>query len=648
MKKVLKYFLICFITAFCLFGFWIVFEVTQLPQLPDELDRLELSSPTIIYAADGRPFFQVRDRTRVTLDQMSPYFIRAVLAIEDKRFFEHEGLDKFGLIRAILFRGKHGGGSTITQQLAKNLFLSFEKTYRRKLRDILLALQFERRYAKNEILQAYCNQINFGSGAFGVENAAMTYFGKHASELDLTESVLLAAIPQLPSYYNPYIDETRVKNRYFMVLERMKELGWITDSEYEDAASFSFTLKNLLSRKNIAPHFIELIKQHVINTYGEDVLNYGGLQIYTTIDLDKQEKAVQSVQEGLTLLDARLGREDYRLSTIEEKPEYPQGALVVLDNSSGAVRAMVGGRDSAGDYFNRAWAARRSPGSAFKPIVYLTSFLELGVDGATVMTDSKVSFDIPGGEYTPRNFEREFYGPIALKYAFKRSVNTIAAQLIHDAKPEKVVEMAARLGVQTQLEPVLSLALGSNGVSVLELASVYSTIASQGMYSEPYYISRIETSDGTVLENNDISQPERVIDQEKMYLVIDLLKGVLDPGGTGGAVRARGFRLPAGGKTGTTNDTRDAWFAGITPEYSVVSWVGYDDFRPIVDKNRIGITGSAGALPIWTLFMKKIENSLSGRDFPVPPGITFKYINLHDGTEVPASDPNGIRVAVLQ
>ncbi|MFC1729878.1 transglycosylase domain-containing protein [candidate division KSB1 bacterium] len=635
-----------------MFVAWVAYEITQLPMLPEGLDRLDLSPPTVIYAADGRPLHQVRTRTIVLLDRISPYFRKAILMVEDRRFYEHEGIDKIGLLRAVwqnmVTGGNAGGGSTITQQLAKNLFLSFERSYRRKIRDILLALQFERRYPKDTILEAYCNQINFGSGAYGIENASLTYFGKHASELNLTESVLLAAIPQSPNYYNLYIDAERVKDRYIYILNRLNDYGWISRPEFEEAREYSFTLKNFLSRSSIAPHFIDMVTQHVINKYDEELLLYGGLRIYTTLDIEMQEKAVEAVQEGMIQLDSRQGKDDYRLVKREERSLYPEAALVAIDQTTGAVRALIGGRNSSGDYFNRAVSARRSPGSSFKPLLYLTSFVELEMDASAVMVDSPVVIDVPGGEWIPDNFERDFYGPVALKYGFMRSINTVAAQLIERVGPDKVVEMASKLGITTQLEEVPSLALGSNGVSLLELTSAYGTIAAGGVYTVPYFIGRIEDASGEVLEENAILLNSRVIDEDHAYLVIDLLKGGLEPRGTGVDVRRRGFTLPAGGKTGTTNDHRDALFAGITPDLTTTVWVGYDNYDSIFDQNGIGITGSTGALPVWTAFMKKIEDNLTGRDFPIPAGIAFKYIDIATGQEVSEYDPNSVRVAVLR
>jgi len=639
--------------AFCLLlVIWVGFEIVHLPQLPDSLSEIDLSPTTVIYAVDGRPIDQVKTRTVIPLSQISPYFIKAILAAEDHRFYDHDGLDKIGLMRAvwsnIVTFGRGGGGSTITQQLAKNLFLSFERSYRRKIRDMLLAVQFEQRYTKDEILQAYCNQVNFGSGAYGIENAALTYFGKHAAELDITESAILASIPQSPNFYNLYIDETRVKNRYMHIINRMHDLGWISEFEFANARTFAFTLKNLLSRAAVAPHFIEMVKQYVIDAYDEETYTYGGLRIYTTLDLDMQEKAKEAAEEGLYQLDARLGKGDYRLARRDEKEQYPQAALVAIDPSSGAVRALVGGRDSQGDYYNRAFSARRSPGSAFKPVVYMTAINELGVDGTAVMVDSQVTYRVPGGTWTPENFEKSFYDSVTLKYAFMRSINTISAQLIDKVSPEKVVDMASRLGITTPLEAVPSLSLGSNGVSLVELASVYAAFAAGGVRNSPFFIKRIESSSGAVLEEKTVAIGSRVIDSEKAYLVLDLLKGVMENGGTGSGARSMGFRLPAGGKTGTTNDTRDAWFAGITPDLAAVAWVGYDDFEPMRDPNGTGITGAAGALPIWTYFMKRIEDRLTGRDFTVPAGIVFKYVDRRTGVETNEYDPDALRVAVYQ
>ena len=631
---------------------YIAFEITQLPQLPDELSRLDLSDPTVIYARDGRPLYQMRTRQIVSLDRISPNFTKAILAVEDHKFYSHKGIDKFGLMKAVLMnvvlRQRSPGRSTITQQLAKNLFLTFDRSYRRKTKDILLALQFERRYSKESILAAYCNQINFGNGAFGVENAALSYFGKHASELNLTEGVALAALPQSPSNFNLYIDPERAKPRYMYILNRLKKLGWIADEEFAAASEYSFTLKNLINQRNSAPHFIEMIKNEMIGKYGEEMLYYGGLKIYTTIDIEMQEHAMRSVQESMLQLDERLGKPDYRSSKREDKASYPEGSLIALDPADGAVRALVGGRDPQNDFYNRPFAARRSPGSSFKPVLYLTAIEELGVDGGTVMVDSQVTYPDNNGTWTPRNFDPEFLGPIVLKQALRKSVNTVAAQLIDRVTPEKVVEKARSLGVRSELLPVYSLALGSNGVAGIEHAGIYATLATGGEYHEPYYISRIEYANGKVLEERPPQLGERVADPEKVYLLLDMMKGVMEPGGTGFRVRSYGFSLPACGKTGTTNDFRDSWFAGMTPDIAAVAWVGYDDFSPMYDRRRVGITGSSGALPIWATFMKRIETELSGSDFPIPPGVEFTYVDINTGIETTEGAENAIRIAVLR
>ncbi|MFC1555643.1 transglycosylase domain-containing protein [candidate division KSB1 bacterium] len=653
MIKYIKYCVITICLLLVLFIVYLGYETMNLPMLPDDLNDLDLSEPSVIYAQDGRPLYQMRTRQVVPIDRISPNFKNAILAVEDHRFYDHKGIEKLGVVKAFvlntLLRQRSPGRSTITQQLAKNLFLTFDRSVRRKIKDILLAMQFERRYSKEDILQAYCNQINFGNGAFGVENAALSYFGKHASELNLTESTLLAAIPQSPTYYNLYIDTERVKSRYMFILRKMRDLEWISKSDYDEAVEYNFALKNFISRSSIAPHFIEMIKLHISRNYDEDLLNYGGLKIYTTIDLEMQEKAVEAVQEKLRELDTRLGKEDYRLSKRDEKSSYPEGSLIALEPSSGAIRALVGGRDSQGDYYNRPFDAKRSPGSSFKPSLYLTSIIDLGINGATVMVDSQVTYPDNDGTWTPRNFDPEFFGPIVLKQALRKSINTVAAQLIHQVTPDRVVEMAGKLGIKTDLLPVYSLALGSNGVPAVEHAAMYGTLANMGETCTPYFIERIEYANGKVLEQKEITIRERIVEQEKVYLLLDMMKGVLEPGGTGSSVRSRySFMLPACGKTGTTNDHRDAWFAGMTPDLAAVAWVGYDDFSPIRDQRRIGITGSTGGLPIWASFMKKIEHRLSESDFPIPPGIDFVHVDINTGEEVSDFAPNSIRVAVLR
>ncbi|MFC1492653.1 transglycosylase domain-containing protein [candidate division KSB1 bacterium] len=644
----IRRFIIGSVTALFIFTVWTAYLITQLPGLPENLSDFDLSINTVIYSNDGRVIDEIGERTYIPLQQISPDFVDAILAIEDKRFYEHSGIDKISLMKSIIDNVLHfsyvRGFSTITQQLAKNMFLTFRKTLLRKYQEILLAVQFERRYTKNEILEAYCNQINYGGGALGVENASLLYFGKHASELDLAEATLLAAVPHSP--VSLYENMDRPLRRQKLILNAMLAQGMITDEEYDEAQEYQFRFRNLLNRNNVASHFINLVKREVSEELGSDLVNYGGLKIYTTIDLYMQEKAVEAVEEGMMQLDTRLGKGDYRLADNEARKDFPQTALVSVDPRTGEVKAMVGGRDTRGDFWNRAVRSKRSPGSSFKPVLYFTAFSEGKYSGSTVMVDSQVTYPTPAGDWTPDNFDVEFQGPLVLKYGFIRSINTIAAQLIHDLTPEKVVENAGILGLDADLMPVLALSLGSEGTSVLDMAAPYSTIINGGIRNKPYFIKRIEDSNGNILMDEYLHQPEIVVDPTTAYQVVDLLQGTLEERGTGAAVRRLGFRLPAGAKTGTTNDFRDAWFAGGTPDNVTVVWVGYDNFVPMIDSNRRGISGGAGALPIWTYYLKKIEDRLSGMEFEVPNTIEFRYYNIHSGEFTDENDPEGIRVAV--
>ncbi|MCP4725257.1 MAG: penicillin-binding protein [bacterium] len=636
------------VIALFLFTAWTVYLITQLPGLPENLSDFDLSLNTVIYSNDGRVIEEIGERTYIPLQQISPYFVDAVLAIEDKRFYEHSGIDKISLIKSIidnvLHMGYVRGFSTITQQLAKNMFLTFRKTLLRKYQEILLAVQFEIRYSKNDILEAYCNQINYGGGALGVENASLMYFGKHASELDIAEATLLAAVPHSPTSLYENLD--RPQRRQKLILNAMLAQDMITKEEYDSVQEYQYRFRNLLDRNNVASHFINLVKRKVSEEFGSDLVNYGGLRIYTTIDLDMQEKAVEAVEEGMMQLDTRLGKGDYRLADNEARKDFPQTALVSVDPRTGEVKAMIGGRDTRGDFWNRAVRSRRSPGSSFKPILYFTAFNDGAYSGNTVMVDSQVTYSTPAGDWTPDNFDDEFQGPVIMKYGFIRSINTIAAQLIHDLTPEKVVENAGTLGLETDLMPVLALSLGSEGASVQDMTAPHSTIINGGIRNKPYFIKRIEDADGNILLDDYLHQPERIVDPTTAYQVVDLLQGTLGERGTGAAVKRLGFRLPAGAKTGTTNDFRDAWFAGGTPDNVTVVWVGYDSFVPMIDSNRRGITGGSGALPIWTYYMKKIEERLSGMEFEVPNTIEFRYYNIHSGELTDDSDPDGIRVAV--
>jgi 1A family penicillin-binding protein len=608
--------------------------VSDLPQVPDPLSRIIETPPTEIFAATGERIMLIGGREAVPLNRISPFFIKAVIATEDHRFWEHHGVDKIRTLKALWVTffepDRIQGASTITQQLAKNLFFSFQRSFLRKFRELLVALQIEARYNKEEILEAYLNQIPFGVGAHGIEQAARFFMGKPASELNLAEAALLAGLPQSPTRYNPYRHFERAKNRQKIVLSRMAAVGFITPQEAQQAFQDELRLQPRSAETRTGSYFLDVVLNTLEERYGPEVVHHGGLKVMTTLDPRLQTLAVESLQNGLTKLDQILGTSSQLEAGAEGSQAHPQGALVAIQANSGAVKALVGGRDYSETEYNRAIQNNRLPGSGFKPFVYYTAFEKLGLTPATVISDKKVTIAVKGAaDWTPRNFSRTYKGPMILKHAFTESVNSVAAQLVERTGPEAVLETARRCGIQSPLSPVYSVALGTSGVSPLEMASAFASFATGGIRHEPFFIYRVEDPLGRVLEEHIVGG-RRVLDATVAFQVVDMMRGVVD-GGTGAVVRRLGFSLPAAGKTGTTDDYRDAWFTGFTPNLSTAVWVGFDRGTGLRDKHGNGITGGRGAAPIWADFMIKATDGEPPREFSVPSDIRFEKVNPVSG-----------------
>ncbi len=621
--------------------------VIRLPRIPDDLNRIALSTPTKIYDDQGRLIQMLSNRQVVPLEDISEAFLRAVLALEDDDFYSHHGISKRGLLRAIFTNIRHGrvvqGGSTITQQLAKNLFFTFRRSYLRKIQEVFVTLQIEQQFTKDEILEAYVNQIDFGSGIYGIELAAQTYFSKHADELTLAEASMLAGIPRWPARYNPYKNPEIANERQAFVLKRMHEENYITDKEREQAKTKPLDFKRIYDLYGHADYFVNQVIKEASNEYGRNAVMYGGLLIQTTLNSSYQYTASQAVKEGLVELDDMLGLAPYDSASWEEKLNYPQAALVAIDPQTGAIKAMIGGRDPQRAPYNRAVAQERSPGSSFKMFTYLAALDKNLVNPTTVMVDEPVSFQIYDQVWEPQNYEKDFIGPLTLKMALAKSVNVIAAKLIDRVGPETVVDYAKKMGITSELKPHYSLALGATGVSPKEMASAYGTLANQGVHRKPFMIRQIDLSENKMLQKHEMKS-RRVVDPQTCYVMVDMLRSVIEMG-TGQAVRSRGFYRPCAGKTGTTNDYRDAWFIGFTPNLVCAVWVGFDDNRQMRTKYGRGVTGAHGALPIWTIFMKQALKNKPYADFPIPPGIQFIKVNPTTGEEVSTYN-EGLPVAV--
>ena len=610
------------------------YSILTFPRIPDDLNEIALNNPTYILG-DGNEIVKVlADREVIPLEQMPPAVLHSFVALEDSRFYAHHGINKRALLRAIfeniIHMGVRQGGSTITQQLAKNLFFSFERDWARKFKEAFVAFQIERQFSKDKILEAYINQINFGSGVYGIELASQTYFAKHASELTLAESAMLSGIPRWPARYNPSLNPEVAKDRQAFVLKRLAEEGFITEAQRKAAFTEEIKVNRINRMQGSADYFIEEIKSAIAKELGPDAVNYGGLRLYTTLNAHYQYEATRAVADGLMKLDEMLGLPPYNKASWEQKTNYPQAALVAINPRTGEIKAMVGGRDFRRAPFNRAMANNRHAGSAFKPFIYLTALEKKSITPATVLVDEPVEFQAGTQTWAPDNIDFDYQGPVTAKYALLRSINIISAKLINEVSPDAVVVTAHKMGITSNLEPNLSLALGATGVSPLEMTSAFATIANGGVRCQPYLMREIRNADGEAIDET-IPKSQRATDAQTCYLLLDMLRGVVGKGGTGAAVRSYGFVRPGAGKTGTSNDYRDAWFVGFSPELAAAVWVGYDDNRSMRDANQRGVTGARAALPIWAAFMRDALANLSPVDFPVPENIIFATIDPRTG-----------------
>lgn len=578
------------------------------PQLPVASQVFDVNGQVIAH------LYQ-ENRVEVPLKDISPYMRQAIVAIEDERFYQHVGIDPIGIARAIWVDLRAGrvveGGSTITQQTVKNLYLTQERTLIRKFKELVLTIQLERRYTKDEILEMYLNTIYFGQGAYGIEVASQTYFGKPAKNLTLAESAMLAGIPRSPANYSPFRNLERAKERQGVVLDRLVKLGWISNEAAEKAREEPIRLAQPKERITRAPYLMDEIREYVISHYenGATLLYGEGLSIYTTIDLKMQEAAERAFSEVVA----------------GTKPDV-EGALVAIDPTNGYIKAMIGGRNFAQSKFNRAMQAKRQPGSAFKPFLY-TAAIDRGYTAARTYMCEPTKFPQPDGTvYKPTDYGDKpyHYRPFTLKEALMISDNVVSVQLNQEIGPSVLVDYAHRMGIESYLRPYLSLALGTSEVTVLEMAKAYGPLASGGLLTRPFYLLKIVDRYGRVLEEHR-PQVSQVLDPVTAYIVTDMLKGVLQSGGTGSHLAGIVGR-PAAGKTGTTEEFRDAWFVGYTPQLVCAVWIGYDQ-----PTQPVGIPGGRIAGPIWAKFMRDALAGVPPTDFPVPPGIVLANVDAENG-----------------
>lgn len=555
----------------------------------NDLESLKFKTATQVFDINGQLISKLFEENRivVSINNVSPYVQQAIIANEDSRFYKHLGIDPIGILRAVWVDIRRGeiveGGSTITQQLAKNMFLTQEQTWIRKLKEALLALIIERKFSKQEILQAYLNQVYFGEGAYGIEAASQVYFGKHANELSLAESALLAGLPRGPNIYSPYIDSKAALERRNVVLNGMVKEGYISEAQANAAQAEAISLAGKKKRTVQASYFLDYVSNELVGRYGANRVYKGGLKVYTTLDITQQQIAETVLGEN-------------------------QGAVLAIDPRTGYIKAMVGGRNYIESQINRVITEVRQPGSAFKPFVYVTALIN-GMAANSIIVDEPININ----GYAPKNYDKKYKGSITLKKALRLSINIPAVKLGQQVGMEQVLNQAKAMGITTIVpsDNNLASAIGglTQGVNLMELTTAYTAFANGGVLSQPLAIIKVLDENDQVLEENHLVQ-KSVIQPDIAYVLTDMLKSVLE-NGTGTAAN---IGRPAAGKTGTTDNYETAWFIGYTPEILVGIYIGNDDRKPV------GISGSEVA-GLWGKMVSKILLNSPPTDFPVPNNI---------------------------
>ncbi len=710
-----------------------VYLSRDLPKI-NTLEDYTPATVTNVYSDDGRKIgeFYKERRIVIPLSEMPAHLINAFVAAEDSRFRAHPGIDIQSIIRAMIKNLKAGGivqgGSTITQQVTKSFLLTPERTYKRKIKEAILAYRIERKFSKDEIIYLYLNQIYLGHGAYGVEAAAENYFGKHARDLNLAECAVLAGLPQAPSRYSPFRHPEKAKQRQIYTLNRMKEEGMISNLEATEAMDLKLDIK---PRKNWfierVPRYTEHVRRYVEKKYGPEALYTQGLEIHTAVNIELQKMARSAVKKGLHDLDQRTGyrgpeknipalkieefsrgvAENIGANVLENGQVYPgvvqkvddgnktttvrvgdffgiipmksmawarkpnrdvayyqvrmkkpsqvlkpgdvirvqvvgepegstfykfelfqepvaQAALLSIEAETGHVKTMIGGRDYRDSQFNRAYQSRRQPGSAFKPIIYAAA-LDKGYTAASVIIDSPVVYEDTERNFVwkPHNYKEKFYGPTLFREALVKSRNVVTIKILQDIGIDYTIDYSRKLGINAPISKDLSIALGSSGMSLLELVNAYSVFSNLGYRIEPVFITKIFDRYGNLLETSKLIR-KKVIDMDTAYIMTSIMESVVQDG-TGKRVKA--LKRPVAGKTGTTNNLNDAWFLGYTPRYTTGVWVGRDQKDPLGK----GETGSRAASPIWLDYMQQALEGKSVRSFNVPEGIVFAKIDAKTG-----------------
>lgn len=550
----------------------------------------------------------------VSIEEISPSLVQATIATEDRKFYQHWGLDIEGIGRAMLVNlesfSTRQGASTLTQQLARNLYLTHERTWKRKVKEALFALQLEMKYSKDEILAMYLNQIYYGHGAYGIESASRMYFGKSAKELTLAESSMLAGIPKGPTYYSPWMNMKNAKDRQNIVLQNMVTTGYITQQQADQAYQVTLPFKSKESRSEstlIAPYFRDYVRKELLALgLTEEELETGGLRVYTTLDSRAQQAA-----------EAAVGK------NIPSEGDL-QAALVSIDPRSGDIKAMVGGKNYRDNQYNRVLATTRQPGSSFKPFVYLTALEDKVITAATQFKSEPTSFNYDEGRktYKPSNYGDKYYGDINLRQAIAASDNIYAVNTIMEVGAERVIEMAKRLGIETEMKPLPSLALGTFPVRPLDMARAYAVLSNEGREVKPRAVLAVTDSRGRKLYEAPETDGKQVVDASTSYVLTNLMESVFEAGGTGNRVSST-LKRPVAGKTGTTD--MDSWIVGYTPELSTAVWVGYDKGK------NISTMDSHLSAPIFAEYTEKALGSVPPKLFPMPDDVVSVYIDPSTG-----------------
>jgi penicillin-binding protein 1A len=599
---------------------WTRVIVTSLPDKNAIRNMGTMAQATTLLDVHDRQAFTIfqEQRIDVPLSEVSLHLVRAILAIEDQRFYDHSGIDIVRVAGAAITNVRRGraaqGGSTLTQQLARQSFLTPEKTYRRKLKEIVLARRIESEFEKDEILELYFNKVYFGGGFYGAEAASMGYFGKSAADLSVAEAALLAGLVKSPSAYAPTNYLKRAVTRRNVVLGAMLDSGVIDKAIYQSALKEPVHLEDSLRRAEAyGQYFKEEVRRELVARFGWERVYQGGLKVYTTLDLDMQKAAEVEVARSLKEIDTRQlkGRRAGR-PNVTGPTDPLQAALVAIDPSSGEVRALVGGRDFKGSSFNRVTQAKRQAGSAFKPFVYAAA-IERGYSPASLISNLDSTVMTAQGAWAPED-EHLASSSMTMRTALRTSSNRAAVHMLEDVGISQALQMAHRFGID-DIPGVPSLVLGSGEVTLMTLTAAYGAFANRGVVPTPTLIRRIETTDGEVLYQSTPPQ-QRAVSETTAYLMTTMLADVVN-NGTAWPARRVGFTLPAAGKTGTTNDYKDAWFVGFTPRLVTGVWVGYDQPRTIVSG---GYAGEL-AVPLWGRFMMSATNGDPPDWFRQPHGI---------------------------